>query len=175
MNFSLAEACYDYEEDFPSYPSSLMPEGLQMALKSRIESFKKILKGIPNVEISSVTDTTADSESHSVDQQEAAAAAAAVSAADDPNRRLTPIAEITEPSSTSTFGTKLSNLSVSSQDQDDESKENPLLFNLDSLKNIKQKKADEEKPTSQIIEMTAAQAIVGSEKEKDEITTLDLD
>lgn len=87
------------------------------------------------MEIHSVTDTTADSESQTVGQTQPLQPIQATIVRAESNRRLTPISELTEPSSSSTFGNKLSNLSVSSDDQTDKRNND----SLDSLKNIKQK------------------------------------
>ncbi|ODM99348.1 E2/E3 hybrid ubiquitin-protein ligase UBE2O [Orchesella cincta] len=112
------------DEDIPDYPLLPVPEGFSIAAQSRIEMFKKLISGshnLPTVQIVSLTDTTADTESHVVKEVGV-----------EGSRCLTPIAEITEPSSTSTFGGKHSAISVHS---DDAAEQPP---SLDSLKNVKQ-------------------------------------
>lgn len=127
MNFPIQDI--SGEEDDPAYPLLPAPDGLKLALRTRVEMYKKLSK-VPSVvvEIASVMDSTADSESFAVHQRESVDC-----------RTLTPIAEITEPSSTSTFGAKVSSLTVPSDDEDFGSSMDPPVVSLDSLKNIKEK------------------------------------
>ncbi|CAL8122747.1 unnamed protein product [Orchesella dallaii] len=149
LNLCNEEAAED--EDIPEYPVLPIPDGFKVAAQRRIEMFKKLInetQNLPTVQIMSLTDTTADSESHAVALNEATM---------DATRCLTPIAEITEPSSTSTFGGKHSTLTVHSDDP-----EHPP--SLDSLKNVKQVLSNNNKKM-----VTTASSEVESEQENEKL------